>query len=300
MFAPQKGATPAQVDMLRGRLERLAQMYQEQYGVDVRDIPGSGAAGGLAGGLVALGGRLLPGFDLVADEVDLHDHVARGRSRHHRRGLPRRAELRGQGRRRGAGDVRRRRPARRRGRRRQRAGGAQPHPPSFARRTSSGCERAMHEPLWCIEQAAADLLRQLLRDSPSRTFAGLGSRACPTILPRPLADLAIVNCTALLGVTADRTTFAPGTTIEITGGRFTRIDPTPDGSARAREVIDARGMVAMPGPDQHPLPRGDDVPARRRRGRRRRALVQRLHLADGGERRRARRVPGHAAWPPPR
>ena len=75
VFAPQKGASPAQVDMLRGRLERLAQMYQEQYGVDVRTIPGSGAAGGLAGGLVALGGRLLPGFDLVADELDLHDRI---------------------------------------------------------------------------------------------------------------------------------------------------------------------------------------------------------------------------------
>jgi glycerate kinase len=75
VFAPQKGATPAQVDMLRGRLERLAQMYLEQYGVDVRNLPGTGAAGGLAGGLVALGGRLMPGFDLVADEIDLHDKI---------------------------------------------------------------------------------------------------------------------------------------------------------------------------------------------------------------------------------
>lgn len=75
VFAPQKGATPAQVDMLRGRLERLAQMYQEQYGVDVRATPGGGAAGGLAGGLVALGGRLVGGFELVADELDLHDAV---------------------------------------------------------------------------------------------------------------------------------------------------------------------------------------------------------------------------------
>jgi glycerate kinase len=39
-------------------------------------LPGAGAAGGLAGGLVALGGRLLPGFELVADELDLHDRVA--------------------------------------------------------------------------------------------------------------------------------------------------------------------------------------------------------------------------------
>ena len=75
VFAPQKGASPAQVDLLRGRLERLVQMYRQEFGVDVRDVPGTGAAGGLAGGLVALGGRLVPGFDLVADEVDLHDRI---------------------------------------------------------------------------------------------------------------------------------------------------------------------------------------------------------------------------------
>jgi len=76
VFAPQKGASPAQVNMLTGRLERLAQMYQSDYGTDVRSIAGGGAAGGLAGALVALGGRLLPGFELVADELDLYDRVA--------------------------------------------------------------------------------------------------------------------------------------------------------------------------------------------------------------------------------
>ena len=76
VFAPQKGATPAQVNMLTGRLERLTQMYQSDYGTDVRSIAGGGAAGGLAGALVALGGRLLPGFELVADELDLYDRVA--------------------------------------------------------------------------------------------------------------------------------------------------------------------------------------------------------------------------------
>lgn len=63
----------------------------------------------------------------------------------------------------------------------------------------------------------------------------------------PLPDLAIVNCTALVGITAGRAQFAPGATIEITGGRFTRIDANPAGPAHAREVIDAHGMVAMPG-----------------------------------------------------
>ena len=77
VFAPQKGATPAQVALLTRRLERLAQVYEETYGVDVRAIPGSGAAGGLAGGLAAVGARLVPGFELVADAVDLAERVAR-------------------------------------------------------------------------------------------------------------------------------------------------------------------------------------------------------------------------------
>jgi glycerate 2-kinase len=76
VFGPQKGASPAQIRMLTGRLHSLADQYRDQFGVDVREIPGSGAAGGIAGMLAALGGSLVPGFDLVADELDLHDHVA--------------------------------------------------------------------------------------------------------------------------------------------------------------------------------------------------------------------------------
>lgn len=74
-FAPQKGATPAQVALLQRRLERLAQVYEEDYGVDVRSIPGAGAAGGLAGGLAAIGAQLVPGFDLVADAVGLAERI---------------------------------------------------------------------------------------------------------------------------------------------------------------------------------------------------------------------------------
>lgn len=74
-FAPQKGASPAQVRLLESRLERLVQLYRETHGVDVSTIPGAGAAGGLAGGLLALGATLVPGFDMVADEVGLHDRL---------------------------------------------------------------------------------------------------------------------------------------------------------------------------------------------------------------------------------
>jgi glycerate kinase len=84
VFAPQKGATPAQVGMLTGRLEQLAQRYERDYGINIARMPGSGAAGGLAGGLAALGAKLIPGFDIVAEEngfdeaVKEHDIVITG------------------------------------------------------------------------------------------------------------------------------------------------------------------------------------------------------------------------------
>lgn len=74
-FAPQKGASPAQVELLRRRLERLVQIYEAEYGVDVSGLPGSGAAGGLAGGLAALGATLVPGFELVAEAIDLAERI---------------------------------------------------------------------------------------------------------------------------------------------------------------------------------------------------------------------------------
>ena len=76
VFAPQKGASPAQVKLLRRRLERLVQVYADEHGVDVGGLVRSGAAGGLAGGLAAaVGARLADGFGLIADAVDLYDLI---------------------------------------------------------------------------------------------------------------------------------------------------------------------------------------------------------------------------------
>lgn len=75
-FAPQKGASSAQVGMLTRRLDLLAAQFRDRFGVDVGGLDGGGAAGGLAGGLVAAtGAELVSGFDVVADAVGLADLI---------------------------------------------------------------------------------------------------------------------------------------------------------------------------------------------------------------------------------
>ncbi len=75
VFAPQKGAGAAQVALLERRLEALVDVYRTDYGVDVAEVPGAGAAGGLAGGLLCAGAQLVPGVELVGDLVGLWDAV---------------------------------------------------------------------------------------------------------------------------------------------------------------------------------------------------------------------------------
>jgi len=75
VFGPQKGADPDQVVQLGARLDALAAAYRDRYGVDVAALAGAGAAGGLGGGLAAIGARLVAGFDVVADAVGLHPRL---------------------------------------------------------------------------------------------------------------------------------------------------------------------------------------------------------------------------------
>lgn len=76
VFGPQKGASPEQIERLTARLDQLAERYRDSFGVDVHALPGAGAAGGLAGGLAALGARIVPGFDLVARLTGLAGRLA--------------------------------------------------------------------------------------------------------------------------------------------------------------------------------------------------------------------------------
>lgn len=72
VYGPQKGASPEDVEVLDENLRHFADIVQRDLGLDVRDIPGAGAAGGLGAGLVAFcGATLEPGIEIVIDAVDL-------------------------------------------------------------------------------------------------------------------------------------------------------------------------------------------------------------------------------------
>lgn len=74
VYGPQKGATPEMVEKLDFRLWKLSEIVFQCLEKDVRDLPGAGAAGGLAFGSVAfMGGRLVPGIDTVMATVGLAD-----------------------------------------------------------------------------------------------------------------------------------------------------------------------------------------------------------------------------------
>jgi glycerate kinase len=66
VFGPQKGATPAMVERLDAGLQHLAELVKEQLGKDVAHVPGTGAAGGLAGGAMAfMNAQLVSGVETV-------------------------------------------------------------------------------------------------------------------------------------------------------------------------------------------------------------------------------------------
>jgi glycerate 2-kinase len=72
VYGPQKGATPEMIEALDRNLAHFAAIVERDLGVAIKDQPGSGAAGGLGGGLVAFAsGKLEPGIKLIINAVNL-------------------------------------------------------------------------------------------------------------------------------------------------------------------------------------------------------------------------------------
>lgn len=68
IYGPQKGATPAMIIQLDKNLEHFAAIIKRDVGIDAKDYPGAGAAGGLGMGLMCFAGAtLVRGIDTVLD-----------------------------------------------------------------------------------------------------------------------------------------------------------------------------------------------------------------------------------------
>jgi glycerate 2-kinase len=76
VFGPQKGATDDKIGVLERALAKLADVVSKEFGVDYRDKPGAGAAGGLGFGLMSFcSAKIRLGFEVVAEAADLESKM---------------------------------------------------------------------------------------------------------------------------------------------------------------------------------------------------------------------------------
>lgn len=72
VFGPQKGASPETVERLEAALEKYAGAIEREIGINVREMSGGGASGGLGTGLHALlGAKLHSRYDIVMQYLEI-------------------------------------------------------------------------------------------------------------------------------------------------------------------------------------------------------------------------------------
>lgn len=77
VFGPQKGATPEMAQQLDQNLTHFAELIAKQLNIDVKDISGAGAAGGLGFGLMVFAGASIrSGVELVIEQTQLAEKIA--------------------------------------------------------------------------------------------------------------------------------------------------------------------------------------------------------------------------------
>jgi len=77
IYAPQKGATPEMVNILDSNLAHLSSLIHKQLGIEVANLKGGGAAGGLGAGLVAFTQAILQsGFSIIKSITNLEEWIS--------------------------------------------------------------------------------------------------------------------------------------------------------------------------------------------------------------------------------
>lgn len=78
VFAPQKGADEDMVKLLDAGLAHLAKIIKRDLHIEVKDIKGAGAAGGLGAGSIAfLQSKLTKGIDVILDTIKFDELVSK-------------------------------------------------------------------------------------------------------------------------------------------------------------------------------------------------------------------------------
>lgn len=76
VYGPQKGATPDMLETLEKNMSHFARILHQEFGTDISEIPGAGAAGGLGAGLMTFCHAVLgSGFELISKLTHLEDHI---------------------------------------------------------------------------------------------------------------------------------------------------------------------------------------------------------------------------------
>ena len=76
VYAPQKGASEEEVLLLDEGMAHFEKILEKTFNRSVKDVPGSGAAGGMgAGALIFLNAELLSGIDLIKDLVKFDEKI---------------------------------------------------------------------------------------------------------------------------------------------------------------------------------------------------------------------------------
>ena len=78
IFGPQKGASKSDIKMLDSNLLYWSEIIKAQFSKDILNVPGSGAAGGLGGGLMAfVNAQLSSGADIILNSLN-YDNKLKG------------------------------------------------------------------------------------------------------------------------------------------------------------------------------------------------------------------------------
>ncbi|SHE85687.1 glycerate kinase [Thermoanaerobacter uzonensis DSM 18761] len=76
VYGPQKGATKEMVEVLDKNLEHYGELLEKYFNKKIIDVEGSGAAGGLAAGLMAfLNAQLKSGIEIIIETLKLEEKI---------------------------------------------------------------------------------------------------------------------------------------------------------------------------------------------------------------------------------